>query len=164
MAWDFQTDPDFQRGLDWIDDFVRDEIEALDHFIAHPNDFKDPIRQALIPPLQQKVRERGLGRARCGPVTFGCQAPDSGNNEMLAHYGTPQQKAQFLEPLLRNDIVSCFSMTEPQGGADPKVFTTSATQDGDEWVIKGEKWFSSNARHASCITGAANPGKHRGFQ
>ena len=73
---------------------------------------------------------------------FGCQAPDSGNGEILAHYGTPEQKEQYLEPLLDNEIVSCFSMTEPQGGADPKVFTTRAELDGDEWVINGEKWFS----------------------
>ena len=53
--------------------------------------------------------------------------------------------------LLRNEIVSCFSMTEPQGGADPKVFTTRAVQDGDEWVINGEKWFSSFASMASFI-------------
>ena len=66
-----------------------------------------------------------LGRARCAPIIFGCQAPDSGNGEILAHYGTPEQKAQFLQPLLDNEIVSCFSMTEPQGGADPKVFRTS---------------------------------------
>ena len=56
---------------------------------------------------------------------FGCQAPDSGNAEILAHYGTPEQKERCLEPLLDNEIVSCFSMTEPQGGADPKVFTTT---------------------------------------
>ena len=51
----------------------------------------------------------------------------------------------------RNEIVSCYSMTEPQGGADPKVFTTRAVLDGDEWVINGEKWFSSNARYASFL-------------
>ena len=87
---------------------------------------------------------------------------DSGNSEILAHYGTAEQKARFLEPLLRNDIVSCFSMTEPQGGADPKVFTATATEDGDKWVINGHKWFSSNARYASffitmAVTDAGNP-------
>jgi acyl-CoA dehydrogenase len=188
MAWDFETDPDFQQELDWIDDFVRREIEPLDHVVANPYDLRDPVRQRLIPPLQQQVRDRKLwachlgpdlggagygqvklalmneilGRARAAPIVFGCQAPDSGNAEILAHYGTPEQKARFLQPLLDNEMVSCFSMTEPQGGADPKVFTTTATEDGDEWVINGYKWFSSNARYASffitmAVTDPDNP-------
>ena len=92
-----------------------------------------------------------LGRAKCAPVAFGCQAPDSGNAEILAHYGTVEQKDRYLQPLLDNEICSCYSMTEPQGGADPKVFTCQAEAIGDEWVIDGEKWFSSNARHASFL-------------
>ncbi|MYF50413.1 MAG: acyl-CoA dehydrogenase, partial [Gammaproteobacteria bacterium] len=177
MAWDFETDPDFQRELDWMDDFVREEIEPLDFIIGHPNDFTDPNRAKLIPPLQAEVKKRGLwachlgpdlggqgygqlklglmneilGRAKCAPVVFGCQAPDSGNAEILAHYGTQAQKDQYLQPLLDNEICSCYSMTEPQGGADPKVFTCSAELIGDEWVINGEKWFSSNARYASFL-------------
>jgi acyl-CoA dehydrogenase len=177
MSWDFETDEEFQEELDWIEDFVRTEIEPLDFVITHPYDLKDPVRQKLIPPLQEKVRARGLwachlgpelggpgygqvklalmneilGRSHCGPITFGCQAPDSGNGEILAHYGTPAQKEKYLEPLLNNEIVSCFSMTEPQGGADPKVFTTRAELDGDQWVINGEKWFSSNARFSSFL-------------
>ena len=50
---------------------------------------------------------------------FGCQAPDTGNAEILAHYGTDEHKRRYLQPLLDNEIVSCFSMTEPQGGSDP---------------------------------------------
>ena len=92
-----------------------------------------------------------LGRSVCAPIVFGCQAPDSGNSEILAHYGTPELKERYLEPLLDNRIVSAFSMTEPQGGADPKVFTTTAALDGDEWVINGEKWFSSFASLASFL-------------
>jgi acyl-CoA dehydrogenase len=188
MAWDFETDPEFRRELDWVDAFVRDELEPLDFVVRNPYDLQDPIRKELIPPLQKKVQQRGLwachlgpdlggpgygqvklglmneilGRARAAPITFGCQAPDSGNSEILAHYGTPAQKKRFLEPLLRNEIVSCFSMTEPQGGADPKVFTCRAELDGDEWVINGEKWFSSNARWASflivmCVTDPQAP-------
>ena len=177
MAWDFETDEAFQTELDWIDEFVREEIEPLDFIITSPYDLNDPIRQEIIPPLQEKVQARGLwachlgpelgglgygqvklalmneilGRARCASTIFGCQAPDTGNSEILAHFGTDEQKEQFLEPLLRNEIVSCYSMTEPQGGADPKVFTTRAELDGDEWVINGEKWFSSNARYASFL-------------
>jgi alkylation response protein AidB-like acyl-CoA dehydrogenase len=92
-----------------------------------------------------------LGRSECAPIVFGSQAPDSGNSEILAHYGTPELKQRYLEPLLDNRIVSCFSMTEPQGGADPKVFTTTAVHDGDDWVINGEKWFSSFASMASFL-------------
>ena len=177
MAWDFETDPEFQTELDWMDAFVREEIEPLDFILGHPNDFSDPNRAKLIPPLQAEVKKRGLwachlgpelggqgygqvklglmneilGRAKCAPVVFGCQAPDSGNAEILAHYGTPEQKDRYLEPLLNNEICSCYSMTEPQGGADPKVFTCTAELVGDEWVINGEKWFSSNARYASFL-------------
>ncbi len=177
MSWDFETDPEFQKELDWIEEFVTNEIEPLSFVIRHPYDVKDPVRQKLIPPLQAKVRERGLwachlgpelggqgygqvklalmneilGRAGAAPIVFGCQAPDSGNAEIIAHYGTPEQKERYLRPLLNNEIVSCFSMTEPQGGADPKVFTTQAVLDGDEWVITGEKWFSSNARFAEFL-------------
>ena len=174
---DFEIDPDFQQELDWISDFVRDEIEPLDFIVRSPYDLSDPIRQEVIPPLQKIVQERKLwachlgadlggpgygqmklalmneilGRAKCAPTVFGTQAPDTGNSEILAHFGTDEQKERFLEPLLRNEIVSCYSMTEPQGGADPAVFQTTAVADGDEWVINGEKWFSSNARYASFL-------------
>jgi acyl-CoA dehydrogenase len=177
MAWDFSTDPEYAAQLAWADDFVREECEPLDFVVPESHDLCDPVRQALIPPLQQVVRDRGLwathlgrhlggpgfgqvklgllneilGRSVCAPIVFGCQAPDSGNSEILARYGTPALKERYLEPLLDNRIVSAFSMTEPQGGADPKVFTTTATLDGDEWVIHGEKWFTSFAALASFL-------------
>jgi acyl-CoA dehydrogenase len=177
MSWDFETDEDFQRQLDWVDEFVREEVEPLDYVVGHPLDMTDPVRQALIPPLQAKVRAEGLwgfhlskelggrgfgqvknallneilGRARCAPVVFGNQAPDSGNAEIIAHYGTAVQKEQYLQPLLDNQIASCFAMTEPQGGADPLVMKTLAVADGDEWVINGFKWFASHARFASFL-------------
>lgn len=175
MAWNFENDPEFQPELDWIDRFVREEIEPLDHILGSQWDIHDPNFQRLVRPLQAKVRERGLwachlgpelggkgygqvklalmnekfGRSRFGPIVFGAQAPDTGNSEILAHYGTPEQKKRFLEPLLNNEIVSCFAMTEPQGGADPLVIRTTAVREGNEWVINGEKWFASNARYAS---------------
>jgi acyl-CoA dehydrogenase len=90
-----------------------------------------------------------LGRSSWAPSVFGCQAPDSGNAEILAHYGTDEQKARYLKPLLDGEISSCYSMTEPHAGADPTLFKTQAVRDGDEWVLSGEKWFSSNARFAS---------------
>lgn len=177
MAWDFATDPEFQKELDWMDEFVREEIEPLDFVFSHPQEFADPNRKKLVPPLQAQVKKRGLwachlgpelggpgygqlklalmneilGRALMGPVVFGCQAPDSGNAEILAHYGTPEQKKKYLEPLIENEIASCYSMTEPQGGADPKVFTCRATPVDGGWRIDGEKWFSSNARYSSFL-------------
>src|SRR6201999_280523 len=130
---------------------------------------KNPANQRLVRPLQKEARRRKLwachlgpelggpgygqvklalmnellGRSRFGPVVFGCQAPDSGNAEILAHYGTPEQKQRYLKPLLDNEIVSCFAMTEPQGGADPLQIKTAATRDGDGWVLNGEKWFAT---------------------
>jgi alkylation response protein AidB-like acyl-CoA dehydrogenase len=177
MAWDFSTDPEYATQLKWAEDFVREECEPLDFVVEESHDLGDPVRQALIPPLQQIVRDRGLwathlgpqlggpgygqvklallneilGRSVSAPIVFGSQAPDSGNSEILAHYGSPQLKARYLEPLLDNRIVSSFSMTEPQGGADPKVFTTAAALDGEEWVINGEKWFTSFASLASFL-------------
>ncbi len=177
MTWDFETDAEFQKELDWIDDFVRAHVEPLDHLLGSPYDIRDPNFESLVRPLQDQVRQRKLwachlgpelggpgygqlklalmneilGRTRFGPIVFGCQAPDTGNAEILAHYGTDAHKERYLKPLLNNEIVSCFSMTEPQGGADPKVFTCRAERDGDGWVINGEKWFSSNARWASFL-------------
>jgi acyl-CoA dehydrogenase len=92
-----------------------------------------------------------LGRSMWAPVVFGCQAPDTGNAEIIAHFGTPDQKERYLRPLLEGEIFSSYSMTEPQGGSDPTTFTTRAVKDGDEWVINGWKFFSSNAKTASFL-------------
>jgi acyl-CoA dehydrogenase len=177
MSWDFETEPEFQKQLDWIEQFVREDVEPLDYVLASPYDVRDPKRNKLVRPLQAQVRKRNLwachlepelggqgygqlklalmneilGRSRFAPTVFGCQAPDTGNSEILAKYGTLDQKKRYLAPLLANEIVSCFSMTEPQGGADPKVFQTRAELRGDNWIINGEKWFSSNARYASFL-------------
>jgi len=172
MAWDFETDPEFQTKLDWMDGFVSDEVEPLDRLGIHPYDVKNPVRNRLVRPLQERVKAEGLwachlgpdlggqgygqlklglmneilGRSHYAPIVFGCQAPDTGNAEIIAHYGTEEQKKKYLWPLLNNEIVSAFSMSEPEGGSDPLTFTTRAVADGDEWVINGEKWFSTNAK------------------
>lgn len=177
MGWDFATDPDFQAKLDWADQFVRNECEMVDRVIDHAWDMSDPVRQALVPPLQEKVRAEGLwachlgsrlggpgygqvklallneilGRSHCAPIVFGCHAPDSGNAEILAHFGTPYLKERYLQPLLDQTAVSAYSMTEPAGGSDPTGFVTRAELDGEEWVINGEKWFSSHANFASFL-------------
>jgi acyl-CoA dehydrogenase len=185
MAWDFETDPDFQSKLDWVDTFVREEVEPLDYVFGSPYDKTDERAMAVLRPLQQKVKDQEiwaahlgpdlggqgygqvklgllneiLGRSGWAPSVFGCQAPDSGNAEILAHYGTDEQKGKYLQPLLDGGISSCYSMTEPHAGADPTLFTTRAVKDGSEWVINGEKWFSSSARYASffIVMAVTNP-------
>jgi acyl-CoA dehydrogenase len=176
----FDLEPEFAAQLVWIREFVATEIEPLDVLLGTEEvvyDKSHPVHDEVIRPLQDRVRAEGLwschltpdfggqgygqvklaymneilGRSSFAPSVFGCQAPDSGNAEIVAHYGTPEQKAQFLQPLLDGRISSCYSMTEPQGGADPSLFTTSAVRDGDEWVIDGEKWFSSSFERAAFI-------------
>jgi acyl-CoA dehydrogenase len=175
--WDFETDSEFQEKLDWIDTFLTNEVEPLDLVFGDPYDKADKQALAVVRPLQQQVKDKGLwachlgpdlggpgygqvklalmnellGRSGWAPTIFGCQAPDSGNAEILAHYGSATQKAKYLQPLLDGEISSCYSMTEPHAGADPTLFTTRATRDGDQWVINGEKWFSSNARFSSFL-------------
>lgn len=178
-VWSFETDEAFQTELDWIETFVQEEVEPLDLVFRGPGDPWDPDSPAAeaMAPLREIVKKRQLwachlgpelggegygqvklglmneilGRSRFGPSVFGCQAPDSGNAEILAHYGTSEQKARFLQPLLDGKITSCYSMTEPQAGADPAEFTCSAKRDGDDWVINGEKWFASHARFAQFL-------------
>src|SRR6516164_3707001 len=178
MAWDFETDPEYQRKLDWVDQFVREEVEPLD--LAFPHLQFVPLegkRREAIDPLKEEVRRQGLwathlgpelggqgygqlklallneilGRSQWASVVFGCQAPDTGNAEIIAHYGTDEQKKQYLQPLLDGECFSSYSMTEPHAGADPTLFKTQAEKDGDEWVINGWKFFSSNAKTASFL-------------
>jgi len=178
MAWDFRTDPEYQEQLDWVDTFVREEVEPLD--LVFPDLQFVPLderRRRAIDPLKDEVRRRGLWATHLGPElggqgygqlklallneilgrsqwasnVFGCQAPDTGNAEIIAHYGTPEQKERYLRPLLDGEMFSCYSMTEPHAGADPRMFTTRAVKDGDEWVINGWKFFSSNAKTASFL-------------
>jgi acyl-CoA dehydrogenase len=178
VSWDFSTEPEFQAKLDWADAFVREEVEPLDALwggleYTPP----DATLRTVVDPLKQQVREQRLwaphlgpelggqgygqlklsllneilGRSRWAPIVFGTQAPDTGNAEIIAHYGTPEQKERYLRPLLDGEIFSCYSMTEPHAGADPTMFTTKAERDGDEWVINGWKFFSSNAKTASFL-------------
>jgi acyl-CoA dehydrogenase len=172
MAWDFKTDPEFQEKLDWMETFVRDEIFPLE---VLGDVWRTPEGRAALAkitdPLKQKVKDQGLwaahlppdmgglgfgqvklglmheilGQTGLGPSVFGNNAPDSGNAELIAVGGTDDQKERWMQPLLDGKYRSCFSMTEPGAGADPTLLTTRAVRDGDEWVINGHKWFSSNA-------------------
>jgi len=176
MAFDFSVEPEFEKKLEWIREFVREEVEPLE--VIFPScEFLplDEQRRRIVDPLKQKVRDQGLwaphlgpelggqgfsavkltlineilGRATWSSIIFGTQAPDTGNAEIIARFGTQEQKDTYLAGLLSGEIFSTFSMTEPQGGSDPRVFTTRAVRDGDDWILNGRKYWSSNASVAS---------------
>jgi acyl-CoA dehydrogenase len=175
MAWDFSTEPEFEEQLGWMRAFVREEIwpiETIQHDIG-----QDELER-IYAPLQQQVRERGLwaahlppelggqgfGQVKLGlmneilgtsifaPNAFGCQAPDSGNSEIIALAGTDAQKEQWLYPLLNGELKSAFSMTEPEtAGSDPTRLRTRAVRDGEGYVLNGHKWFTSNGSIADFL-------------
>src|SRR5213596_2742270 len=177
MAWDFSTDPEFQTKLDWVERFCQEKVEPLDYVFPHAVRWPDPVVKGYVRELQQEVKDQGLwaifldeelggpgfgqlklgllneviGRYRGAPAMFGAAAPDTGNMEILAAYGTEEQKQRWLVPLLNQEMFSAYSMTEPQGGSDPNLFKTHAVRDGDEWLINGEKWFTSAGRVADLL-------------
>ena len=157
---------------------MREKVEPLDYLFPHMQFVPlDDERRRIIDPLKDEVRKQELWATHLGPElggqgygqlklallneilgtsqwasnVFGTQAPDTGNAEIIAHYGTDEQKAKYLQPLLDGECFSSYSMTEPHAGADPTMFKCRAEKDGDEWVINGWKYFSSNAKTASFL-------------
>ena len=175
MTWDFATEPEFEAQLEWMRAFVRENVWPLETLAGELG--WEGLRRAARP-FQEQVKEQGLwaahldpelggqgfGQVKLGlmheilgsspiaPLMFGNAAPDSGNSEILALAGTPEQKERYLHPLLAGDLKSAFSMTEPDtAGSDPTLLATRAVRDGDEWVINGHKWFSSNGSIADFL-------------
>ena len=169
MSWDFSTEPEFEKKLAWMRTFVREEIIPLEVADLSPEAFKvqtdklkDQVREQGLwaAHLEPELGGGGFGQLKLGlmheilgqsvfaPPIFGNNAPDSGNAELLAIGANDYQKEQWMYPLLAGELRSCFSMTEPGAGADPTMLTTRAVREGDEYVINGHKWFSSNGSHA----------------
>jgi alkylation response protein AidB-like acyl-CoA dehydrogenase len=175
MAWDFSTEPEFQEELDWMRNFIDSEIIPLEPVMGTwTNEQMVTVREHL----RQQVKDRGLwgafldeqlgglglgqlklalmseqiGRSMWSMVVFGVQAPDSGNMELLAHGANEEQKQRWLWPNYRGEVSSAFALTEPHNaGADPTKISTTATRDGDQWVLNGEKWMITNASVADFI-------------
>ncbi len=186
MAWDFETEPEFQEQLDWTRAFLDEHILPLETIEL---EVTDEQWKALTAPLKQQVKDRGLwachldpelggqgfgqvklglmheilGRSSIAPAIFGNNAPDSGNAELLAIGGSEEQKKRWMEPLLAGELRSGFSMTEPDtAGSDPTLLETSAVRDGDTWVINGHKWFTSGGSGADFLIAmvVTNPDVH----
>lgn len=190
---DFSIPDPTRQLLSQVRDFVRHELYPIETLAVGK-----PFR-ALLPTLNDKrrtVRQRGwflpqipreyggvglsfvdyamfceeLGRSPYGNYVFNAQAPDAGNMEILIETGTPEQQELFLQPLLRGEIRSCFSMTEPdRPGSNPTWMETSAVREGDQYVINGHKWFTSSADGASfaivmCVTDPDAPPHQRASQ
>jgi acyl-CoA dehydrogenase len=175
MAWEFETDHEFQQQLDWMNEVVRSQIWPLEPFAA---DLAPEQLDRALEGVKGEAKERGLwaahlppelggsgfGQVRLGlmqeilgtsalaPMAFGCQPPDSGNSEILALAGTDAQKQAYLFPLLDGRLRSGFSMTEPNtAGSDPTTLATRAVRDGNDYVIDGHKWFTTNASVADFL-------------
>ena len=170
---EFEIRPEAQMVLDQVKRFIDEKIIPNEStFIEQAKSTPDGEDTPLMKELRAEAKELGLwnlflpdsewgagltnneyaamceytGKSAPASRVFNCNAPDTGNMEILLEFGTDEQKEKWLKPLLEGEIRSCFSMTEPDvSGADPTGIRTTAERDGDEWVINGHKWFTSGA-------------------
>ena len=131
-----------------------EELKARARAAGLWNLFLPPDYGAFSPGLSNREYAplaEEMGRLLWASEVFNCNAPDTGNMEVLARYGTPDQQERWLRPLLEGEIRSAFLMTEPAvASSDATNVTTSIRREGDEYVINGRKWWSTGAMHPDC--------------
>ena len=170
---DFEISDTMQTILPLVHAFMDEEVIPLEGEFLHGH---PEVVAEQVAALQQRVRQMGvwaanhpvefgglglsmvehgllseaLGRSPLGHNVFGVQAPDAGNVEILHAHATSEQRERFLRPLVAGDVRSCFSMTEPAiAGSNPTLLEATAVRDGDDFVINGQKWFTSPADGAA---------------
>ncbi len=150
MLWRWRTDPrvresDMEQARQLRED-IRAKVKQAGLWAPHlPVEYGGVGLNFLEHAYMNEVLAYAVGAA----ALFGVVAPNSGNQSILVKYGTEEQKKKWLIPMIEGNMESGFSMTEPdQPGSDPRSLKTSARRDGDEWVINGHKWFTSNGKRA----------------
>ncbi len=164
----YPAEPVFARQLaaradPWTVPAVVEDLKAQARSRGLWNLFLPGEHGAGLTNLQYAPLAEIAGRSpQLAPVAMNCSAPDTGNMEVLAMFGTPEQREQWLRPLLDGEIRSAFAMTEPDvASSDARNITTSIVRDGDSYVINGRKWFISGAMNPDCrifiVMGKTNP-------
>lgn len=179
----FNISEDFQNTLDVAERFIREEVYPLEielvevkfsELVPKLNKYREKVKEMGLwaPQIHKEYGGMGLslvefgmlseylGKSPLGHYLFNCQAPDSGNMEILIKYGTEEQKEKYLIPLVSGKIRSCFSMVEPENpGSNPTWLGTTAEKEDQNYIINGHKWFTTSADGAafSIVMAVTNP-------